>query len=435
MLHIVDRRKNPKGKSLGNRQRFMRRARAQIKRAVEDSVKRRTISDIDSGDRISIPAKTLREPRFHHASKGGERDMVLPGNKEFVPGDKIPRPPAGGGRGSKASPDGEGEDEFQFALSRDEFLDIFFEDLELPDLVKTSLTRETNYKWSRAGFSVEGAPANLNLVRTMRQSLARRIGLKRPKRAAIATLEAELAALRARAETDELDLEQRARLAALEEALSEARRRLRAVPYIDPIDTRYTQFVQTPQPNTQAVMFCLMDVSGSMSEQMKELAKRFFMLLHMFLRRRYKHVEVVFIRHTSHASEVDEQTFFYSRETGGTIVSTALEEMRRVLVDRYPRDTWNIYAAQASDGDNYSNDSDTCIALLDGALMPLCQYYAYIEIIDEREAEIFASAHNTSVLWRAYEQVAARYDNFAMKRVFKRGDIFPVFRELFAKQQ
>ena len=82
-------------------------------------------------------------------------------------------------------------------------------------------------------------------------------------------------------------------------------------------------------------MFCLMDVSGSMTEQMKDLAKRFFMLLHVFLTRRYKHVDIVFIRHTSSAQEVDEDTFFHSRETGGTIVSTALDEMMRVV--RAPR--------------------------------------------------------------------------------------------------
>jgi len=440
MLYIVDRRKNPKGKSLGNRQRFMRRAKAQIKKAVEDTIRTRGITDINSGDSITIPGKTLHEPGFHHARRGGDRNYVLPGNKKFVPGDRIARPQSGdgGAGGSQASPDGDGEDEFQFSLTRDEFLDIFFEDLELPDLLKKSLKQTTAYRTARAGFSVEGTPSNLSLVRTMRNSLARRIGLRRPKTAQVRDLEDRIAALQAKAEkrpSGKLTKTDEDTLHILLAELEEAKRRMKAIPFIDPIDTRFNQFQQIPDPNTQAVMFCLMDVSGSMSEQMKELAKRFFMLLHLFLHRRYEHVDVVFIRHTSRAAEVDEETFFYSRETGGTIVSTALEEMKRVLRDRYPTDQWNIYAAQASDGDNYSNDGVKCTALLAEDLLPKCQYYAYIEITDEREAEIFSSAEGETALWKAYAPVARTNARFALKRVTKAADIFPVFRELFAKNR
>ncbi|MDG4720338.1 MULTISPECIES: YeaH/YhbH family protein [Thalassospira] len=440
MLYIVDRRKNPTGKSLGNRQRFMRRAKAQIKKAVEDTIRSRGITDITSGDQVTIPGKTLKEPSFHHAGRGGNRNYVLPGNKKFVQGDRIARPNGGDGGtgGSQASPDGDGEDDFQFTLTRDEFLDVFFEDLELPDLLKKSLKQTTAFRNARAGFSVEGTPANLSLVRTMRNSLARRIGLKRPKTAEVRELEEKITALQAKAEkrpNGTLTKADEDTLHGLLADLEEAKRRMKAIPFIDPIDTRYNQFQQIPDPNTQAVMFCLMDVSGSMSEQMKELAKRFFMLLHLFLHRRYEHVEVVFIRHTSRASEVDEETFFYSRETGGTIVSTALEEMKKVLVDRYPTDQWNIYAAQASDGDNYSNDGVKCTTLLAEDLLPKCQYYAYIEITDEREAEIFAAAEGETALWKAYAPLAKDNPRFALKRVTKAADIFPVFRELFAKNR
>lgn len=440
MLYIVDRRKNPTGKSLGNRQRFMRRAKAQIKKAVENTIRSRGITDTTNGDQITIPGKTLKEPGFHHAGRGGNRNYVLPGNKKFVQGDRIARPQGGdsGAGGSQASPDGDGEDEFQFTLTRDEFLDIFFEDLELPDLLKKSLKQTTAFRNARAGFSVEGTPSNLSLVRTMRNSLARRIGLRRPKTAEVRELEERITVLQAKAEkrpNGKLTKADDTKLHTLLADLEEAKRRMKAIPFIDPIDTRYNQFQQIPDPNTQAVMFCLMDVSGSMSEQMKELAKRFFMLLHLFLHRKYEHVEVVFIRHTSRAAEVDEDTFFYSRETGGTIVSTALEEMKKVLKDRYPTDQWNIYAAQASDGDNYSNDGSKCTALLAEDLLPKCQYYAYIEITDEREAEIFSAAEGETALWKAYAPLASNNPRFALKRVTKAADIFPVFRELFAKNR
>src|SRR5262249_52632263 len=152
---------------------------------------------------------------------------------------------------------------------------------------------------------------------------------------------------------------------------------------IDPVDIRFNRFEPMPLPNSNAVMFCLMDVSGSMGEREKDLAKRFFVLLHLFLKRRYDRIDMVFIRHTHQAQEVDEDTFFHSTQSGGTVVSTALEEMRRIIQERYPSKDWNIYAAQASDGDNLTGDSDNCVHLLNDELMRLCQYYAYVEILDE----------------------------------------------------
>src|SRR5437764_694149 len=193
---------------------------------------------------------------------------------------------------------------------------------------------------TRAGYTVSGSPSNLNVGRTMRNSMARRISLNRPRKADLEALEQELAACEAVG--DELGV------ARARNALEALLRRVKLIPYVDPVDVRYNRFEKVPKPNTQAVMFCLMDVSGSMSERMKDLAKRFFMLLHVFLGRRYRQVDVVFVRHTSVAKEVDEETFFYSTETGGTVVSTALEEMMRVVRERYPLEAWNIYAAQAS---------------------------------------------------------------------------------------
>jgi hypothetical protein len=182
-------------------------------------------------------------------------------------------------------------------------------------------------------------------------------------------------------------------------------------------------------------MFCLMDVSGSMGEREKDLAKRFFVLLHLFLKRRYERIDMVFIRHTDEAREVDEQTFFYDKQSGGTVVSSALEEMLRIIEDRYPSNIWNIYAAQASDGDNANGDSERCAYLLRESLMKLCQYYAYVEIIDERESDIFGATDNGTSLWRAYRSVHGNIPNFQMTRISKPADIYPVFRKLFARHQ
>jgi uncharacterized protein len=424
-MHIVDRRLNPSGKNLANRQRFMRRAKSQIRKAVHESTAQGSIKDADDGGEVVLPAQGVHEPQFRRSTSGGLRDHLLPGNKEYVAGDTIPRPRGGGGDGgSEGSPDGEGEDDFRFALSRDEFVDLFLEDLELPDLAKRKVASMESVTWSRAGYSVSGTPSNLALNRTVRNSLSRRIALKRPKPEEIAALRDEIAAL---AEEDD-------RRPPLEAELARKLRRTGLIPYIDPLDVRYKRFDPIPKPVAQAVMFCLMDVSGSMTEHMKDLAKRFYILLYIFLKRRYKNVEVVFIRHTHEASEVDEDTFFHSPETGGTVVSTALEEMIKVVGERYNPDSWNIYAAQASDGDNTASDNDRTASLLSREILPMCQYYAYLEV--GRDAEHFPPGfiRRDSDLWQTYAALIKNGAPMAMRKVGHRRDIYPVFRELFARK-
>lgn len=430
MTHFIDRRLNPKDKSLGNRQRFLRRARTQIREAVQKSLKDASVADIDKDRKVRISTKGTKEPRFRLDPKaGGEHDFVLPGNKQFTPGDEIKKPPSGdgGGRGKEAADFAEGDDEFEFTMTQEEVLDIFFEDLELPNLVRTTLKDTPNKVWKRAGITTAGSPTQINLIRTMRNAQGRRLALHRPKLKDVEALQVEL---------DELEQEpeiNREKVATLKEQIAKLNSKRKWVGFIDPVDVRFNSYTEQPVPTSQAVMFCLMDVSGSMGEREKDLAKRFYMLLHLFLKRRYKRVDIVFIRHTHDAQEVDEQEFFYSRQSGGTIVSTALDKMLEIQKERYATSDWNIYAAQASDGYTQSGDARRCVEMLNNDIMPLCQYYAYIEILDEREMEVFASEESGAELWRAYRTVADGWSNFATKRISKPADIFPVFRELFKK--
>ena len=432
MTHFIDRRLNPKGKSLGNRQRFLRRARTQIREAVQKSLKDSSVADLDKDRKIRISTKGTKEPRFRLDPKaGGEHDFVLPGNKQFTPGDEIKKPPSGegGGRGGEAADYAEGDDDFEFTMTQDEVLDIFFEDLELPNLVRTTLKETPNKVWKRAGITTSGSPTQINLIRTMRNAQGRRLALHRPKLKDVEALQAELDALEQEPE------ENRAKISALKEDIARLTAKRKWVGFIDPVDVRFNSYTEQPVPTSQAVMFCLMDVSGSMGEREKDLAKRFYMLLHLFLKRRYKRVDIVFIRHTHDAQEVDEQEFFYSRQSGGTIVSTALDKMLEIQRERYASADWNIYAAQASDGYTQSGDARRCVEMLNNDIMPLCQYYAYIEILDEREMEVFASEESGAELWRAYRTVADGWPNFATKRISKPADIFPVFHELFKKTE
>ncbi|KUM25305.1 hypothetical protein AU467_05015 [Mesorhizobium loti] len=426
---FIDRRLNPKDKSLGNRQRFLRRAREELKRNIRDHVRTGRIGELDREHAVPMPRKGTSEPTFSDAKDSGRRQHILPGNRSFSPGDLIPKP-SGGGTGPSGPGTAESEDDFRFVLSREEVLDLFFEDLELPDLVKLSLKQILSFKPRRAGFTASGAPTNINVGRTMRNSHGRRIALKRPKQEELDAVARQIAEL----ESKPPKAATRDRLAALRKEFERLERRRRRIAYVDPVDIRFNRFDPQPVPNASAVMFCLMDVSGSMGEREKDLAKRFFVLLHLFLTRRYDRTEIVFIRHTHEAQEVDEHTFFYHTQSGGTVVSTALEEMHRIIEQRYPASEWNIYAAQASDGDNFATDSERCIELLDRRLMRLCQYFAYVEIIDERESHIFGSTENGTSLWRAYSAIDEQWPNFQMRRIAAPADIYPVFRELFARQ-
>jgi uncharacterized protein len=424
-MYIIDRRLNPGGKSLANRQRFLRRAKEQVQRAVRESAGTRDIKGLEQGGEVTIPADGVREPSFRRSPVGGRRDHIVPGNKTYIEGDTIERP-EGGGEGGSGAGEGSGEDAFRFALTREEFLALFLDDLELPDLVKRRLTLVETQGLRRAGYTVTGSPANLALTRTLRNSLSRRIALRRPKGEEIEALEQTIADLESRRGSRE-------RLALLREELAALRQRSRRVPYIDPLDIRYRRFEPHPRPVARAVMFCLMDVSGSMTEHMKSLAKRFFMLLHLFLSRRYKHVDLVFIRHTDKAAEVDEETFFNSRETGGTLVSSALAEMKRIVAERYSPEDWNIYAAQASDGDNTSADDTRTATLLSESILPVCQYFAYLEVGDEHGRTGFVSQKTT--LWRTYEALCAGGAGIAMRKVNHGREIYPVFRELFQRRE
>lgn len=419
MSRFIDRRPNGRNKSAVNRQRFMRRYKRQIQEAVRDAVAGRSIKEVDeSGEKITIPSKDISEPNFHFG-EGGQRTIILPGNQDFVPGDLIKRPPrGGGGGGSKASDSGEGSDDFVFEISKEEFLELFFEDLALPNLIKTQIAKMPAFANVRAGFTQDGNPSNINIVRSCRSALGRRIALGGPHRKKLKELELELSNLLA-VNSDSHKVKE------LEEEIEHLKAKIASIPFIDPFDLRYNNRVKRPKPTTQAVMFCLMDVSGSMDEAKKDIAKRFFILLYLFLSRNYENVEVVFIRHHTSAKEVDEEEFFYSRETGGTVVSSALDMMNDIMKDRYPTSEWNIYAAQASDGDNWNNDSPRCRDLLVNDILPFVQYFAYVEIMPR---------HHQS-LWEAYLSVKDSAPQFAMQHIEDIKDIYPVFRELFKRQE
>jgi len=414
---IIDRRVNPKGKNLSNRQRFLERTKQWVKQKVRDrSVNRDILSD--GGESISISSDDVAEPTFDYDRQKGIWDRVLPGNKEFVTGDKIKRDGGEGGKGKKASDSGDGEDDFVFSISKEEYLDILFEDLELPDLVKESENAAVTFERKRTGFSTSGSPNNLDLERSLKNALGRKIALGFPLDRKIKELEEQLL------------------LAPIEEKgailleIESLRRRRLAIAYIDQVDVRYKRHTQMPVPNSQAVVFCLMDVSGSMGQNEKDTAKRFFLLLYLFLQRKYQKVDIIFVRHTTEASECTEHEFFYGQETGGTMVSTGVKEVNNILNDRYPLDAWNVYCVQASDGDNFDHDNADLRTQLE-VLLPKCQYYVYNEVLQGTSYR--SNGHITNV-FEVMNDLKDDHHNLSIVNIASIEEVVPTFRKIFSKK-
>lgn len=426
MVTIVDRRLNPPGKHEGNRQKFLDRARGQVQDAVRRSVSERDLKDVGRDERVKVRSKDVSEPGLTKDPRTGTHRGVFPGNKQFQEGDREPKPPQGGATGGHDGPDS--LDEFEFTLTRDEFLEFLFEDLELPDFVKRSMNVTDDWSHSRAGFTNDGSPANLSVVRTYKRSIGRRRALHRPTDEEVAELEALI--------PGEDDPEERARLEGL---LEELQARQRVVPFIDDTDLRYNYYEDRPNPSTQAVMFCLMDVSGSMGEREKDIAKRFFLLLYLFLEKKYDRVDVRFVRHTTTAEEVDEKTFFYDRLTGGTRISSGLELIAKIVRDEYPVSDWNVYVAQCTDGDSFGDDNQECRKIIIDELQKRVQYYAYVQIESQFGSMYPFAAPNyippVSGAWPLFEQLAEEFDNVECRKVSDQNQVWSVFSSLFQRKR
>ena len=161
------------------------------------------------------------------------------------------------------------------------------------------------------------------------------------------------------------------------------------------------------------------------------------MLLYMFLERKYEHTELIFIRHHTSAHECNEDEFFHSTETGGTTVSSVIDLTAEVIKDRYPSSEWNIYVAQCSDGDNSSSlDTQYCVDVIKEKILPVCQYYAYIQTEYNRDDTWYGSYFDAEYsLWTKYKLLDEEFKHFEMRQVSAIPDIWKVFIELFKKKE
>lgn len=418
-INIIDKRNNPKGKSSKNRHKLLKRISSKIKKAIPKIVKDSDVKGFTSSKKgVKIPIKGINEPQFNYDPESGNKKRVYPGNKEYDAGDTI-RKPSGGGQGGSGSGGSNDpsvtEDEFVINISRDEFLEYFFDDLELPDMVKKHLNTIVDFKQKRAGFSNQGTPNRLNIVKSFKNSLSRKMATSIFFDKKIKELEETLKDK----SLDDLEVEK------IKKEIDRLQKMKLSISFMEEVDLQYNNFDKKPVETTSAVMFCIMDVSGSMGEKEKDIAKRFFMLLYMFLTKQYEKIELVFIRHHTAAKEVDEEEFFTSRESGGTIVLPALELMNQIIDSRYSG--WNVYASQVSDGDVWDReDSTACRDLLNSELLDKIQYMIYIETS--------RSQFNFGDLWTDYVNLSNSRKNFVLGQILDVNQIWNVFRDFFKKK-
>ncbi len=416
---IVDRR-TQKGKSTANRQRLLRRLDGALKAQLGKMIARHKMQDAAQPAEVTIERKDATEPRLILDPASGSSGRIIPGNDKYRIGDKIANSSSdgrGGGNGPGAGDgDSEDEDTFRFVLSRTEYLNLLFDDLELPALVKKDLLEIDENRFRRGGVQRYGNPGSVCVARTFKASIGRRVAAEAQH--AEEVTEAEAAVIAARRAGNPVLLH------VAERALDEVSRRTGEIPFLDPVDLRHRSLIEVQSPCTAAVMFCLMDVSSSMDEARKDLAKRFFMLLHLFLTRKYKKVDLVFIRHTDSAQEVDEDTFFNGTQAGSTKVLSALAKMNEVIASRYPSSSYNIFGAQASDGDSFGGDSTESSTYLCTQLLPLSRYFVYAEVGNN-------PLQGTTSLWSAYRGIES--ERFNMASVNARNEVYPALAKLFQR--
>ncbi len=381
MSKIIDKRDDLPNQSVGNRQRFIKMYKHVLRDQLQLDSDGDTIKQIINRREVSVPRDSLQEYDVQYDHSKGTWNHTVAGNSAYNKGDTINknrRNPQMGGSGQGA---GNGEntlDEYKFLLTKDELVGIYFGDLDLPKFIKESVGKIRKTKAFNSGSARDGNMCNLNLIETMRNALGRRLASSGEN-----------------------------------------------IPWLDDTDLRFKHPVYQLVPCRRAVMFCVMDVSGSMSQEMKAKAKEFYLMLYIFLTYKYEDIDVVFIHHTETAAEVDEEEFFYGQLSGGTLVSPALNLVDTIITDRYDPLTWNIYVVQSGDGDNSHMDTKKCCSILSNTLLSKCQFFGYVEIVGE------FNGGRTSPMYLQYEGLKGAVDNLEVLKAYKSTSSSVLLRQFF----
>ncbi len=365
-----------------------RRHREKIERAIKDGihniVAEESIIGKDGKKKIRIPVRGIKEYKFVYGNNGGGKVGAAPG-KNIKRGDRFSNQKSqqpGGGEGKPG--DEAGEEFYEVEITLEELSEYLFNDLQLPDLIKKSIKKIQSQKIKRKGYRNQGIRPRLDKKETVKRMLRRKNSLKR--------------------NGNDIENED--------------------FPFNDN-DLRYRHFKDSNSNSSNAVIFFIMDISGSMTKNKKYLARSFFFLLYHFIRSRYENTEIVFIAHDSDAYEVNEEQFFGRGSSGGTIVSSALNMCHDIMMKRYHPDNWNVYVFQCSDGDNWPSDNEKSKNIIQ-ELKQNCQLFGYCEITPNSGLHF---TPDISSLWDCFNKVKGQ--NLKLAKVVDKSDIWEAFSHFF----
>lgn len=436
---FVDRRETGRGKSIPNRQRLLRR--------IKDAIQAAKPKDIDSGgvknmtggggqsiNPVKVAKHSLHEPSFHYARNSGKHNIVLIGNDEWERGDDFPINGEEDGQGG-GGPGEDGEDDFVVNVSRDEYLKVFFEDCELPDLLDNHQKEIPEFLPKHAGFQKHGSPGQLSVKRSFKNSLGRRLALTKNARDELVECEVAYQELMLDLSKGNLTCDDefylQGQLQALELRITELRAKIAGTPYFDELDLRYTKKEKVIVKSAQAVFAMIMDISGSMDEDKKRMARKFFSLQYAFIHRKYPQTDLIFVAHTETPEEMTEEEFFTTRKSGGTVVSPAYTLIHKIISERYDAHETNIYLSQASDGDNWESDNANCITELEEkGLLAKVRHMSYAQV-----GQSFGGGYGASTLWNVLQSIANTNKKVAMVKINDDSEVFDAFHKIYKRRK
>lgn len=437
---FVDRRKTGRGKSSSNRQKLLKR--------IKDSIRNAKPEDIAAGgvqksggahgansatNPVKVARQALHEPTLHYDPNSGEREIVLIGNDVWLKGDEFPMGGDGEGQGNGAGRgNGDGEDDFVINISRSEFYDVFFEDCELPNLQETHEKDLPEHVMKPAGFQKQGNPGQLSVIRSFKHSKARRLALTKDSRDELDQLEDDLEWLTSTGCEFPGGIDQwAARLQQVTLRIAELKQKISAVGLFEDVDLRYRKSERVQVKASDAVLCMLMDISGSMDEEKKRTARKFFTLQYAFIAKKYPQTDLIFIAHTDEAEEMDEEEFFTTRKSGGTVVSPAWELVHKIIKERYDPTQTNIYLSYAGDGDNWDSDNALVIKEVEeSGLLSKLRHAVYIQV-----GQSFAAGFGGQSLWQVMKSIESTSNKkLVTVKIEDEQQVFDTFKKIYKKQ-
>lgn len=378
-------------RSAKDRSRHKEKIEKALKEGIHDIVADESIIGQDGKKKIRIPVKGIKEYKFVYGSNG-QQQAGSGGDADISKGQKIGKSKKKKGKGDPNKPgDKAGEEYYDVEVTLEELAEYLFKDLELPDLEQKQIAEIFFDKMKKSGYRPQGIRPRLSKKESAKQRIKRKMAARKQGN------------IKINPETGEEEFS-----------------------FIEQ-DLRYKHYKPQPKPSSNACIFFIMDVSGSMSKQKKYLARSFFFLLYHFIRSQYEKTEIVFVAHDTQPYEVDEEKFFNRGTGGGTMVSPTIEYVTEQIQKRYNPRSWNVYAFHCSDGDNWSSDMQKTIDR-NTVLKDLVQFYGYCEIVPH-ESIRWAGATPLSEAYEPYTD-----NKFKVGHIHDKSDVWATFKKFFGKQ-